>query len=179
VLNKPLGYVTTKGVEEGPTILDLLPPEARTMAYAGRLDKDSRGLVLLLKDGRLNYALTAPETHLEKEYLVEVADVPAQSQLQKMAKGLTLNDGPTRPCKVEAAGGRKFRIWLTEGKNRQIRRMAAKVGMDVTDIQRLRLGPLGLAGLAEGSWRELKGAEEQALRRAVGPAVRSADGGNP
>jgi pseudouridine synthase len=169
VLNKPVGYVTTKGEEEGPNILSLLPPAAAKFAYAGRLDKDSRGLVLLLADGVLNYALTSPETHLEKEYLVEAAAVPASSQLEKMARGLSLSDGPTRPCRVSAAGGRRFRLWLTEGRNRQIRRMALKVGIEVTDLMRASIGPLALGGLAEGAWRELSPREEAALRAAVLP----------
>jgi pseudouridine synthase len=167
ILNKPVGYVTTKGEEEGPTILALLPPEAAGMAYAGRLDKDSRGLVLLLDDGRLNYALTAPETHLEKEYLVRVAEKPSSSQLEKMARGLKLNDGLTRPCRVSAVGERGFRLWITQGRKRQIRRMASKVGMEVTDLMRVSIGPLSLGNLAEGAWRALNATEEKALRDAV------------
>lgn len=171
VLNKPAGYVTTKGEEEGPNILSLLPAAAAEMAYAGRLDKDSRGLVLLLADGRLNYALTAPESHLEKEYLVEASEAPAQSQLEKMAKGLTLNDGATRPCRVRAEGGRRYRIWLSEGRKHQIRRMASKVGLDVTDLCRVRIGPLNLGALAEGAWRELSAPEEKALRGALSQTI--------
>ena len=167
ILNKPVGYVTTKGEEEGPTIVDLLPKEAAAMAYAGRLDKDSRGLVLLLDDGRLNYALTAPETHLEKEYLVRVSDKPSPNQLEKMARGLKLQDGLTLPCRVAADGERGFRVWLTQGRKRQIRRMASKVGLEVLDLQRVRIGPLALGKLAEGAWRELRPDEEKALRAAV------------
>jgi pseudouridine synthase len=167
ILNKPVGYVCTKGEEEGPNILALLPAEAAAMAYAGRLDKDSRGLVLLLDDGRLNYALTAPETHLEKEYLVRVAEKPSPGQLEKMARGMQLNDGPTRPCRVSSAGERAFRLWLTQGRKRQIRRMASKVGMEVTDLLRVSIGPLSLGNLAEGAWRALNPDEEKALRAAV------------
>jgi pseudouridine synthase len=172
VLNKPVGYVTTKGVEEGPTILDLLPKSAASMSYAGRLDKDSRGLVLLLADGVLNYALTAPGTHLEKEYWVKADTVPSASQLEKMAKGLRLKDGPTRPCRVRAAGAQAYRIWLSEGRNRQIRRMAEHVGLKVTDLRRERVGPLELGNLPEGSYRELSAEEEKALKAAVAPSRR-------
>jgi len=167
ILNKPVGYVTTKGGEEGPNILALLPPSAADMSYAGRLDKDSHGLVLLLEDGRLNYALTAPDTHLEKEYLVQVDDKVALSQLEKIARGMTLNDGPTRPCRVSAVGERGFRLWLTQGRKRQIRRMASKVGLEVTDLLRVRIGPLSLGSLDDGAWRELTPAEDGALRAAV------------
>lgn len=168
LLNKPVGYVCTKGTEEGPALLDLLPPEAAGLPYAGRLDKDSRGLVLLVRDGRLNHALTAPETHVEKEYRVSAASQPTPGQLEKMARGLVLSDGPTRPCRVEPASGGAFRVWLSQGRNRQIRRMAAKVGLEVRDLRREAIGPLRLGSLAEGAWRALSPDEEAALWRAVG-----------
>lgn len=168
LLNKPVGYVCTKGGEEGPTIMDLLPEGAADMAYAGRLDKDSRGLVLLLRDGRLNYALTAPATHLPKRYEVRCAQEPASSQLQKLAAGVNLREGRTRPAQVERLGPGRFAIRLTEGKNRQIRRMCERVGLEVADLKRTHIGALGLGALAEGHWRELAQAEEAALRQAVG-----------
>jgi len=168
ILNKPVGYVTTKGEEEGPNILQLLPPAAAGMSYAGRLDKDSRGLVLMLADGRISYAITAPETHLEKEYEVATEPDPAESQIAKIAKGLMLNDGPTRPCRAEPMGGRRFRLILTEGRNRQIRRMASKVGLEVVDLRRVRVGFLRLGSLPEGQWRELSAKDAQDLAAAAG-----------
>ncbi len=167
VLNKPAGYVTTKGDGEGPGILSLLPPAARNLPYAGRLDKDSRGLVLLLRDGRLNYAVTAPGSHLEKEYLVTTVRAPSSRQLRQLAAGPVLSDGPTLPCRVEPTGPLAFRIWLKEGRNRQIRRMAGHVGMEVADLRREAVGPLRLGSLGEGSWRPLTASEEHALRAAL------------
>ncbi|MGH7442355.1 MAG: pseudouridine synthase [bacterium] len=167
LLNKPAGYVTTKGSEEGPGIMDLLPPTAADLSYAGRLDKDSRGLVLLLRDGRLNQALTAPETHLEKEYRVTTTERPSDGQLEKMGRGLVLNDGPTRPCRIERCGDRSFRVWLSQGRKRQVRRMASKLGLDVADLRREAIGPLRLGSLAEGAWRELSASEEKILWDAV------------
>lgn len=173
VLNKPVGYVTTKGGDEGPNILSLLPVEAARMSYAGRLDKDSRGLVLLLEDGRLNYALTAPETHLEKEYVATAVERPSTSQLEKMARGLSLNDGPTQPCRVRADGDRGFRVWLTQGRKRQIRRMASKVGIEIVDLRRLSIGPLELGDLVEGAWRVLSKDDERVLWAAVKASVKT------
>lgn len=168
LLNKPIGYVCTKGEEEGPTIMELLPKGAADMAYAGRLDKDSRGLVLVLRDGRLNYALTAPETHLEKAYEVRCVEEPATSQLQKLAAGVTLKEGRTRPAKVERLSMHRFQIKITEGKNRQIRRMCERIGLEVGDLCRVAIGPLELGKLVEGNWRELWPEEEAALKKAVG-----------
>jgi 23S rRNA pseudouridine2605 synthase len=170
LLNKPVGYVTTKGDGEGPNIIELLPPPARGMSYAGRLDKDSRGLVLMLADGRISYKLTAPETHLEKEYEVMTETEPASSQLEKMAAGLTLKDGPTRPCKVEPIRANRFRMVITEGRNRQIRRMCSRIGLEVVDLRRVRVGPLRLGSIVEGAWRELRPAEEAELKRVLGLA---------
>ena len=166
VLNKPVGYVTTKGEGEGSTILDLLPAEAATMSYAGRLDKDSRGLLLLLADGRLSYAVTAPETHLEKEYLVRVEPEAKDGQLEKMRAGISLDGKATRPVKIERRG-KGLVFFLSEGRKRQIRRMCDKVGLKVVDLQRVRIGPLKLDGIEEGKARPLHAREFEALKNAV------------
>ncbi len=168
VLNKPIGYVCTKGEEEGPTIMELLPPAAAGMSYAGRLDKDSRGLVLLLADGRLNYALTAPESHLEKEYQVECEEDPSSNQMAKLAAGIRLGETLTRPAKVERIRPNLMRMRISEGRNRQIRRMCERVGLTVRDLCRVHIGPLQLGRVKEGEWRELSAREEAQLAQAVG-----------
>lgn len=167
VLNKPVGYVTTKGEEEGPTIMALLPPDADAMAYAGRLDKDSRGLVLLLADGRLNYALTAPESHLEKVYEVTCVEDPTSNQMAKLAAGIRLGDTLTLPAQVERIKPFQMRMHITEGRNRQIRRMCERIGLEVTDLCRSAIGPVQLGRLPEGQWRELNEVEERKLHLAV------------
>jgi pseudouridine synthase len=174
MLNKPVGYVTTKGEEEGPGIFDLLPPQAQSMSYAGRLDKDSRGLVLMLADGRVSHAITAPESHLEKEYEVACDAEPTGFQLEKMAKGMNLKDGPTRPCRVDPLGGKRFRIVITEGRNRQIRRMCERVGLDVRDLRRVRVGPMRMGSIAEGQWREMTQRDVDSLRDAAKPSLEPA-----
>jgi pseudouridine synthase len=172
VLNKPVGYVSTKGEEEGPNIMALLPPEADPMAYAGRLDKDSRGLVLLLADGRLNYALTAPESHLEKTYEVTCVEDPTSNQMTKLAAGIRLGDSLTLPAKVERIAPFKMRMRITEGRNRQIRRMCERIGLEVTDLCRTAIGPVQLGRLPEGQWRELNEVEERNLHLAVRDAAK-------
>jgi pseudouridine synthase len=168
ILNKPVGYVSTKSEGEGPNILALLPAAAAGMAYAGRLDKDSRGLVLLLADGRLNYALTAPDSHLEKTYEVVCAEDPTPRHLAKLAAGIRLDGVRTRPAEVERLAPCTFRIKITEGRHRQIRRMCQKVGLSVRDLRRTAIGPLGLDRIPESRFRELDASQELVLRRAVG-----------
>ena len=167
LLHKPAGVVTTKGDGEGKTILDLLPPDAAGMSHAGRLDKDSRGLVLMLADGRISYAATAPETHLEKEYQVTVETEAKDGQLQKMRDGLVIDGSRTKPARVQRLGQDRFSIVLTEGRNRQIRKMCAKVGLKVTDLLRVRIGPLQMGSLAEGRHRPLDSEDIQKLKQAL------------
>jgi 23S rRNA pseudouridine2604 synthase len=92
---------------------------------------------------------------------------PTGYQLEKMAKGMNLKDGPTRPCKVEAMGGRRFRIIITEGRNRQIRRMCERVGLDVRDLRRVRVGPMRMGSIVEGQWREMTQRDAESLRDAA------------
>jgi pseudouridine synthase len=174
LLNKPAGYVTTKSDGEGRNILQLLPPDAAHMSHAGRLDKESRGLVLMLADGRLSYAITAPETHLDKEYEVEVEPEATGSQVEKMRKGLTIDGRATQPAEV--TGKRKGReralrgilnITLVEGRKHQIRKMCKKVGLKVLDLKRVRIGPVKMGGMEEGKWRKLSQAELKALAAQV------------
>lgn len=167
ILNKPVGYVTTKGKEEGPAILDLLPKDAADMSYAGRLDKDSRGMVLMLADGKLSYAITRPGTHLEKEYWVRVEPYPRGAQLTKMKEGLPIDGKITKPVVIGEVQADRFRMVLTEGRKRQIRRMCEKVGLKVLELDRVRIGPIKITGLKEGQWRPVKAAEIEALQRAV------------
>ena len=167
LLNKPVDVVTTKGQAEGKNVFELLPDEAQQLAYAGRLDKDSRGLVLLLSDGTLSYRLTAPETHLEKEYVVKVDARLLPMQTEKLKSGIKLGDVVLKPARVFNIKGDVFHITLTEGRKRQIRRMCKKVGLEVLDLQRIRLGTLKLGDLPEGEWRELEEEEIEALKNAI------------
>jgi 23S rRNA pseudouridine2605 synthase len=169
MLNKPVGFVTTKSEGEGMTVIDLVRrhPKSAELNPVGRLDKDSAGLLLLTNDGLLQYAIVNPQSHLEKEYLVTVTVPALPSQLKRMQEGMTLEGHKLRSCVVEKVDAMNFRIILTEGRNRQIRKMADKVGLKVSRLQRLRVGPQVLGDLKEGAWRELSHSELAKLRESV------------
>lgn len=169
MLNKPVGFTTTKSEGEGMTVIDLVRrhPRFAELNPVGRLDKDSCGLLLLTNDGILQYAIVNPETHLEKEYEVQVQVPALPSQLRRIEEGMTIEGHKLRSCVVEKIDALSFRIILTEGRNRQIRKMADKVGLKVVRLTRRRIGPLLLGNLKDGQWRELDATELASLRKAV------------
>jgi len=175
--HKPVGLVTTR-VDPGgrPTVYDALSGLPRWVFPVGRLDRDSSGLLILTNDHRLGERLTSPEQHVPKTYHARVAGVPDTEALRALREGLPLDDGTqTRPARVKLLGtARAASTWLeivlTEGKNRQVRRMGAAVGHEVLELVRVRIGRLGLGTLAPGEWRELT-AEEVARMIAVRPAT--------
>jgi pseudouridine synthase len=169
MLNKPTGFVTTKAEGEGMNVIDLCRkhPASAELNPVGRLDKDSSGLLLLTNDGILQYAIVNPETHLEKEYEVRLKAPALPSQIERLRSGMTLEGHKLRSCVVEKLDAMRLSIVLTEGRNRQIRKMAEKVGLKVDRLKRLRVGPQELGSLAEGAWRELEAGEVRALREAV------------
>ena len=171
-LNKPAGYLTTaRDPGSRPTIQDLVTAPGRVFPV-GRLDMDSRGLLLLTDDGELANRLAHPRHHIGKEYVALVEGTPAEKDLRALREGVELEDGRTAPAEVEvlgAAGSRtRLRMVLREGRNRQLRRMLEAVGHPVRDLQRTAYGPLRLGRLKEGDWRRLREVEVQALRKAVG-----------
>lgn len=176
VLHKPVGYVTTAADEHGrDTVYALLPDDAAWLAPVGRLDRDSSGLLLFTNDSDLAHAISAPATKLPKTYEVRVKGHPGDEALRQLRKGIDLNDGRTLPCRVEVldADDRSTRLVmvLTEGRNRQIRRMMMAVGSRVHTLHRTRVGPLALDDQPEGTCRRLFPAEVEALRRAVSGAA--------
>ena len=178
VLNKPAGVVVTASDPQGrPTIYDLLGEHTpgRRLFYVGRLDADTRGLLLVTDDGGLANRLAHPRYKVPKEYLAVVRGVPSESDLRALREGVELEDGRTQPADVEligsAAGVSSLRIVIREGRNRQVRRMLAAVGHEVRDLQRTGFGPVRLGRLKEGSARRLRPPEIEALRRAAGVAA--------
>ena len=175
VLNKPLGVVSSQPEGEQVPAVRLLTPGAlcgespaipdrnSRLAPLGRLDQDSHGLLILSEDGVLAKALIGPASTLDKEYLVRVAGPVTDAKLAKLRHGLALDGRQLRPAKVTLAGEQRLRFILTEGRNRQIRRMCDLVDLTVTDLYRLRIGPLRLGDLPEGRWRALSGEERAAL----------------
>lgn len=164
LMYKPRGYVATRGTKEGKTVYDLLPKELAGLSYAGRLDKESEGLLILTDDGVLSARLTDTKHESEKEYEVTVQERLLESQLQKMRDGLRLSDGPTKPARVKKISDTVFRIVLIEGKNRQIRRMCDAVRLTVRRLVRVRIRHIGIARMKPGTWHELTPVEIRALK---------------
>jgi 23S rRNA pseudouridine2605 synthase len=163
-LHKPPGIVVTRKDERGrKTVYDLLPAGLPWLFPAGRLDADSEGLLILTNDAQLALRLTDPDHHVPKTYHVTVRGNPSHEVLNSLRGGVTLSDGPTRPAKVRvlktAADRTEMEIVLTEGRNRQIRRMAAGVGHKVRRLVRVAIGGFKLGDLPAGGWLEL-GEEE-------------------
>lgn len=163
LLNKPAGYITTVRDTRGrATVMDLIHEEGRLFPV-GRLDKDTRGLLLLTNDGYLAQRLLHPSMGVEKTYLVRAEGYLTMQGLTRLRKGIRLEEGMTAPAKVRvlARKGNQCLLEFTihEGKKRQIRRMCAAVGLRVLDLVRTRFGPLDLHELAEGSYRHLTSRE--------------------
>ena len=155
-----------------PSVFDLVKDQ-RHLYPVGRLDFDSSGLVLLTNDGRLANRLTHPRYEHDKEYEVRVTRRPDEEQLAIWRRGVVLEDGyRTLPAKVEVKAYSKSGAWLIitlrEGKNRQIRRTGARIGLPVRQIRRMRIGPVELGKLQPGNFRYLKPEEIQELREYAG-----------
>lgn len=181
ILNKPLGVITTARDEASRTtvhdVIGKAGAKGHRLFSVGRLDGDSTGLLLLTDDGELAYRLTHPRYKVSKEYEASVAGVPAETDLEALRRGVKLEDGMTAPARVtllhaergERDSGRAhLRIVISEGRNRQVRRMLQAVGHRVTSLRRTGFGPLRLGRMRTGAWRELTAAEVTALRRAAG-----------
>ena len=171
-LHKPVGVVTTMSDPQGrPDLRGLLPAEGPRVFPVGRLDRDSEGLLLLTNDGELANRLLHPRFAVEKEYLAEVDGAPTDRQINRVRSGVDLEDGPARAVAarvVAAAGGRgAVRVVMAEGRKREVRRLLAAVGLPVTRLVRLRVGPVLLGGLAPGALRELEPDEVRALSEAA------------
>jgi 23S rRNA pseudouridine2605 synthase len=167
LLNKPGGVVTTAADTHGrPTVVDLVPADPRVFPV-GRLDADTEGLLLLTNDGDLAHRLTHPSFGVDKEYVAEVEGAPSAGAVRRLREGVELDDGPTAPARVAAAGS-VLRITIHEGRNRQVRRMCEAVGHPVRRLVRVRIGPLSDRALKPGEWRPLTQDEVRALERAAG-----------
>jgi 23S rRNA pseudouridine2604 synthase len=157
-LNKPTGITCTTERHVAGNIIDFVGHKERIFPI-GRLDKDSEGLILLTNDGDIvNEVLRAEHKH-EKEYVVSVDHAITGDFVSQMTAGVRLSDATTRPCKVHQLGPKVFRIVLTQGLNRQIRRMCEALGYTVETLQRVRIMHIRLGELPLGRWRQLQPAE--------------------
>jgi 23S rRNA pseudouridine2605 synthase len=172
VMNKPRGVVTTAADEQGrETVYDVLGEQAQWVAPVGRLDKASEGLLLLTNDSEWAARVSAPETHLDKTYHVQIGSLADEALLESLRAGI-VDDGETLRAKQARPlrHGEKnswLEIVLDEGKNRQIRRMLEHFGVEVLRLIRVAIGPLGLGDLAKGEHRKLGDEEKKLLDRVM------------
>ena len=179
MLNKPRGYITTSSDDRGrKTVLDLVKDTPTRVYPIGRLDKDSEGLLLFTNDGNFANQLTHPSHQVSKLYRVTVRPNVTEEQLIALANGVYLDDGSkTLPAVVRVVTQEENRsvmeISIKEGKNRQVRRMCAAVGLEVARLRRNAIGPVKLGMLPPGKMRELKPSEVNALKAAATKAKRT------
>jgi 23S rRNA pseudouridine2605 synthase len=176
MMNKPRGLVTTASDEKGrETVYAVLGKAGESMPWVapvGRLDKASEGLLLLTNDSEWGARIAAPETHLEKTYHVQIGAVADDKLMQAIVRGVTSEDGDVlRATRARLLRSGDKNCWLEivldEGKNRQIRRMLAALGVEVLRLVRVAIGPLQLGILAKGAFRALANEEKRMLDRAI------------
>lgn len=172
LVHKPTGYLCTNYDPAGrPRALDLIPHVSERVYTVGRLDEDSEGLLLLTNDGDLAHKLMHPRFGIEKTYHVQVAGAPKRDDLQKLLKGVWLSDGHVKAHRIRKLKHQGQSTWLeivlAEGKNREIRRMLARLDHKVLRLIRRAIGPIEMGRLKAGQSRRLTGPEVKRLRRAA------------
>ena len=172
MVNKPAGVVSTAREPGRRAAVVELVASNRRLYPVGRLDADSTGLILLTNDGELANRLTHPRYGIERTYRVRLRRPATSSQLRRLRGGVELEDGPTAPARLRAVSPRVVELTLTEGRNRQVRRMVEAVGNRVAALTRTRFGPLELGTLPEGRSRLLRPPEVKRLWKDAGPDER-------
>jgi 23S rRNA pseudouridine2605 synthase len=175
LLHKPAGYITTfKDPEGRPTVYDLIADVDTFVAPVGRLDLDTSGLLILTNDTQFGERLTNPDHNVQKTYSVKCADLIGDMALERLREGVDLNDGPARPARVTRvrdsashshASHSHIEIAITEGRNRQVRRMIEAVGSKVLELVRTQIGDVRIGDLKPGKWRNLTRGEVSDLGR--------------
>jgi len=166
LLHKPTGYLTTYKDPEGrKTIYDLLPGRDRYLFPVGRLDMDTSGLLILTNDTAFAERLTNPDYHVPKTYRVKASKPLSDEELDRLRNGIELRDGPTRPAVVTRLTRSEIEITLTEGRNRQVRRMIEALDAKVQRLARIAIGTITVGALAPGEARPLTREELETLRR--------------
>jgi pseudouridine synthase len=170
LLYKPKGYLTTfKDPEGRPTVYDLLEDKQQWVFPVGRLDQDTSGLLLLTNDSEFGDYVSSPESHVPKTYLVKASRRVSDEELDRLRQGLQLVDGPTRPAVVERIRDSEkysfFEITITEGRNRQVRRMVDALQAKVLKLVRVRIGDIRIGDLQIGTTRPLTDQELKSLTK--------------
>ena len=160
LLNKPKGYICSVSDDKGrKTVMDLMPQGAGRIYPVGRLDYDSEGLLIMTTDGELAQKLTHPSNEVPKTYLVKVEGTVTETALNPIRSGIEIDGYVTKKCKAHIVETNKaytkIHITITEGKNREIRKMFATIGKEVMLLKRIKIGEISLRGLDRGSYRKL------------------------
>ena len=160
ILNKPKGYLSTVRDDKGrKTVMDLLPPTVGRIYPVGRLDYDSEGLLILTTDGELAQHLTHPSNEVPKTYLVKIEGTITEAGLNPIRSGVDIGGYVTKKCKAHIVETNKaytkIHVTITEGKNREVRKMFEAIGREVTLLKRIKVGELTLRGLDRGAYRKL------------------------
>ena len=163
-LNKPKGYITTANDEKDrKTVMDLMRGVHQRVFPVGRLDYDTEGLLLLTNDGELANILTKPNSNISKSYIVTIENTIDNNEVKILSTGVDIGDYVTKPCNVEIIeekiNSTKLKVTITEGKNRQIRRMFETIGKNVTFLKRVQIGDIKLGGLSRGEYQPLNSKE--------------------
>src|ERR671932_900005 len=159
LLNKPRGYLTSLADPEGrPLVTELLPQSLGRLHPVGRLDFNTEGLLILTNDGELTNHVTSARNHVRKVYEVKVKGVPTESQVERLRRGVRLDDGVrTAPAEIKKVGETETNSWfevvLEEGRNQQIRKMFDSIGHSVLKLRRVKIGPVEIERLPVGKWR--------------------------
>jgi 23S rRNA pseudouridine2605 synthase len=165
MFNKPPGYVCSRGDTHGrPTVYDLLPPEYQTLHYVGRLDMDSRGLLFFTNDGDLTLKLTHPSNGVPRVYAVRTKQPLSEEDIQDLLGGVEVEPGVVFACAEVESTQTGYRLTLTEGKKREIRRLLHALRHHVIDLKRVAFGAVRLGDLPEGRFRVLEAEEVEVLR---------------
>jgi pseudouridine synthase len=164
LLYKPKGYITTYGdPEKRPTVYDLISDVGTWVAPVGRLDLDTSGLLILTNDTAFAERMTNPGFHVPKTYQIKASTLLTEVQIERLRTGVELSDGPTRPAQVkrlrDSAKYTHLEMTITEGRNRQVRRMLEAVDAKVLELVRTGIGRLRIGDLPIGKWREIEGRE--------------------
>ncbi|MCD6385425.1 rRNA pseudouridine synthase [Candidatus Sumerlaeota bacterium] len=174
MLNKPPGYITSaEDSFNRPTVFELVKDVRKRVFSVGRLDLNSRGLLLLTNDGELAYRLTHPRYKVEKEYIVKINGVPTARELRQLEEGVELEGGyRTQQAQLKVLDRTNntatVSVVISEGRKRQVKRMFSAIGYRVMDLRRIRIGDIHLGKLPEGRWRYLRKGEIKKLKTSVG-----------
>lgn len=168
LLNKPKAVTTTKKDRFAQkTVMDILPKRYSHLWPVGRLDKDTKGLLVLTNDGKLSFKLAHPRFCIDKVYIA-ILDKPLEEKHRRaLERRVVLDDGPTSACKIIKLTDKKIKITIHEGRKRQIKRMFSLFGYKLNDLERVALGNLSLCNLPTGQWRQLTDKELLGLREII------------